>query len=114
MHVDTSFLVTAVIALVIAGAFAGFLSGLLGVGGGIVTVLVMFEIFRILEVDSELRMHVAVATSLATIIPTSIMSARSHHKRGAVDFGVLKLIGPSAFVGVLIGGASPARSRAKC
>jgi uncharacterized membrane protein YfcA len=103
MYVDTSFLITAGIAMVIAGAFAGFLSGLLGVGGGIVTVPVMFEIFRILEIDSEVRMHVAVATSLATIIPTSLMSARSHHKRGAVDFNILKLIGPSAFVGVVLG-----------
>ncbi|MFN4282807.1 MAG: sulfite exporter TauE/SafE family protein [Alphaproteobacteria bacterium] len=103
MHVDTSFLIPAVFALVIAGALAGFLSGLLGVGGGIVTVPVMFEIFRILDVDSDVRMHVAVATSLATIIPTSIMSARSHHKRGAVDFGLLRVVGPTVLVGVLIG-----------
>lgn len=103
MHVDTSFLITAVVALVVAGALAGFLSGLLGVGGGIVTVPVMFEIFRILEVDSDVRMHVAVATSLATIIPTSIMSARSHHKRGAVDFGLLRIVGPTVLAGVLIG-----------
>jgi len=103
MHVDTTYLITAVIALVIAGAFAGFLSGLLGVGGGIVTVPVMFEIFRLLDVDSDVRMHVAVATSLATIIPTSLMSGRSHHKRGALDFSLIKLIGPSALVGVVIG-----------
>jgi len=103
MYVDTSFLITAGIAMVIAGAFAGFLSGLLGVGGGIVTVPVMFEIFGILGIDPAVRMHVAVATSLATIIPTSIMSAWSHHKRGAVDFGILKRIGPSALFGVVLG-----------
>lgn len=102
---DMSFLMTAVIVLVIAGALAGFVSGLLGVGGGIVTVPVMFEVFGLLGVDPDVRMHLAVGTSLATIIPTSIMSARSHAKRGAVDKGLLKLIGPPAFVGVLIGAA---------
>jgi uncharacterized membrane protein YfcA len=100
-----TFLISGIVAMVIAGALAGFVSGMLGVGGGIVTVPVMFEIFGILGVHDEVRMKVAVATSLATIIPTSIMSARSHHKRGALDFGLLKLIGPSAFVGVLIGAA---------
>ncbi len=102
MEYDFASLITPVIALVVAGAFAGFVSGLLGVGGGIVTVPVMFELFRVLKINPDIGMHVAVATSLATIIPTSIMSGRSHHKRGAVDFDLLKRLAPAAFVGVII------------
>lgn len=100
---DTSFLVTAVIALTAAGALAGVVSGLLGVGGGIVTVPVMFEIFGLLGIDPAIRMHLAVGTSLATIIPTSITSARAHAKRGAVDRELLRKLVPPVFVGVLIG-----------
>lgn len=104
MH-DVSFLITAVIALAAAGVLAGFVSGLLGVGGGIITVPVMFEIFGLLGVDPDVKMHLAVGTSLATIIPTSIMSAWSHAKRGAVDKTLLKILGPWGFIGVLIGAA---------
>src|SRR5262245_64590846 len=71
--------------LALSGVVAGFAAGLLGVGGGIVTVPVLEFSLRFAGVPEEYRMHVAVATSLAAIIPTSISSSRSHHARGAVD-----------------------------
>jgi len=71
--------------LALSGVIAGFVAGLLGVGGGIVTVPVLEYLLRFAGVPEEYRMHVAVATSLAAIIPTSISSARTHHLRGAVD-----------------------------
>lgn len=90
-------------ALLITGAIAGVLAGLLGVGGGIVIVPVLFLLFPFLGVEDSVLMHLAVGTSLATIIPTSIISARSHHKRGGVDFALLKSWGPAIFVGVIVG-----------
>jgi uncharacterized membrane protein YfcA len=71
--------------LAASGLVAGFAAGLLGVGGGIVTVPVLEYSLRFAGVPEEYRMHLAVATSLAAIIPTSISSARTHHARGAVD-----------------------------
>ncbi|WP_213548281.1 sulfite exporter TauE/SafE family protein [Vannielia litorea] len=92
------------VGLVATGAVAGVLAGLLGVGGGIVIVPVLFWLFDWLGVPDAVAMHVAVATSLATIIPTSISSARSHHKKGAIDAALLKSWAPVIFVGALIGG----------
>jgi uncharacterized protein len=100
---DTSFMITAVVALAAAGAVGGVVSGLLGVGGGIVTVPVMFEIFSLLGIDPDVRMHLAVGTSLATIIPTAITSARAHARRRAVDTTLMRRLGPPLFVGVIIG-----------
>src|SRR5690348_870809 len=71
--------------LAVSGLLAGFVAGMLGVGGGIVTVPVLEYSLRFAGVPDEYRMHVAVATSLAAIIPTSIQSARAHHSRGALD-----------------------------
>lgn len=91
------------LALLATGAVAGTLAGLLGVGGGIVIVPVLFNLLPMLGVRPELVMHVAVATSLATIIPTSLISARSHHRRGSLDLELLKGWGPCIVGGVLIG-----------
>ena len=89
--------------ILVAGLVAGLLAGLLGVGGGIVIVPVLFNVFLFLGIDEAVRMHLAVGTSLATIIPTAITSARGHFKRGAVDAELLKSWGPAIFVGVLAG-----------
>ncbi|MGB0898206.1 MAG: TSUP family transporter, partial [Psychrobium sp.] len=78
------------LALVATGIFAGILAGLLGVGGGIVIVPVLFFLFQSFGVSPESAMLVATATSLATIVPTSISSIRSHHHKGNVDFELLK------------------------
>lgn len=94
-----------IIAGVVAAAIlAGVMAGLLGVGGGIVLVPVLFWILSFIDFPTELSMHMAVATSLATIIFTSISSARSHHKRGAVDMALLKRWGPGLMLGALAGG----------
>jgi len=85
------------------GVVAGVMAGLLGVGGGIVIVPVLDTALGIQGVDPSIRMHVAVATSLATIIPTSISSARAHHAKGAVDFSLVKFWSPFILVGSLLG-----------
>jgi len=90
-------------ALLVTGTVAGILAGLLGVGGGIVIVPVLFHMFTLLGIAPEVKMHLAVGTSLATIIPTSIISARAHAARGSCDGALLRALGPGLLVGVLIG-----------
>jgi uncharacterized membrane protein YfcA len=102
MSTSTEIVVFA-LALIATGAFSGFLAGLLGVGGGIVVVPVLFLVFDAFNVDPSIRMQVAVGTSLATIIPVSITSARSHRKKGAIDDDLLRRIAPSVFIGVIAG-----------
>ncbi len=89
--------------LLLAGAFAGLLAGLLGVGGGIVVVPALYHIFSYLGIDPEVRMHLAVGTSLATIIPTSIRSVRAHHLRGSFDRHLFIQWTPAMIIGVLLG-----------
>ena len=91
--------------LLAAGAFAGVLAGLFGVGGGAIIVPILFETFRLLGVDEDVRMPLAVGTSLAIIIPTSIKSFRGHYKKGAVDMTLLKAWVVPVVVGVLVGSA---------
>lgn len=91
------------LALVATGAFAGILAGLLGVGGGIVIVPVLFFLFQSFGVSPESSMVVATATSLATLVPTSISSTRSHNQKGNVDFDLLKRWAAFIFIGVLAG-----------
>lgn len=92
-------------AMMFTGLVSGVLAGLLGVGGGIVIVPVLFYVLPLFDVPEATQMKVAVATSLATIIPTSIISARKHHAKGAMDVPLLRSMAPSIFVGVLIGTA---------
>ncbi|MDP2561384.1 sulfite exporter TauE/SafE family protein [Psychrobium sp. 1_MG-2023] len=91
------------LALVATGIFAGVLAGLLGVGGGIVIVPVLFFLFQSFGVSPESAMIVATATSLATIVPTSVSSIRSHHQKGNVDFELLKRWAVFILLGVLAG-----------
>lgn len=85
------------------GAVAGLLAGLLGVGGGIVIVPILFHVLTAFGIDDAVRMHLAVGTSLATIIPTSVVSGLAHHRRGAVDLALLRAWGGWIFVGVIAG-----------
>jgi uncharacterized membrane protein YfcA len=73
-----------------AGAVAGFLAGLLGIGGGIVTIPALFIALEGLGVPLEWRMHTAIATSLVIIIATNSSSVRAHHKKGGVDWLIVK------------------------
>jgi uncharacterized protein len=91
--------------LLAAGLVAGVLAGLLGVGGGIVVVPVLYHGFSRLGIDPEVRMHVAVATSLATVAVTAFRSARSHHQRGSVDPQILVAWGPAIVAGSIAGTA---------
>ncbi|MFN3225010.1 MAG: sulfite exporter TauE/SafE family protein [Hyphomicrobiales bacterium] len=90
-------------ALLIAGAVTGVLSGLFGVGGGAVMVPVLFEVFGFAGVDEAVRAPLAIGTSLAVIIPTSIRSFRGHKARGAVDMDVLKVWAVPILLGVIVG-----------
>lgn len=90
-------------ALLLTGACAGFLAGLLGVGGGIIVVPILYMLFPILGVAEEIRMHLAVGTSLACIIPTAITSARAHYAKGSLDPVLLRALAPSILIGVIAG-----------
>ncbi len=85
------------------GAVSGVLAGMLGIGGGIVIVPVLDAALGILGVDGAIRMHIAVATSLATIIPTSISSSRAHHRRQSVDLDLVRRWSAFIFAGALFG-----------
>lgn len=90
--------------VILAAILAGILAGLLGVGGGIVLVPVLFWLLSLTDFPPELSMHMAVATSLLTIVFTSISSARSHRKRGSVDVDLLRRWAPGIVLGALCGG----------
>lgn len=92
------------IALLIAiGAFAGVLAGLLGVGGGIVLVPAFFYTFSSLGFGGSQVMQLCLATSLATIIVTSLRSLNAHHKKGAVEWEILRTWGPGIVLGAILG-----------
>jgi uncharacterized membrane protein YfcA len=87
----------------VAGVAAGVLAGLLGVGGGIVIVPVLDMAFGVAGVPDELRMHLAVGTSLASIVPTALSSARAHRQRGAIDARVAGSWSLAIGAGALLG-----------
>jgi uncharacterized membrane protein YfcA len=89
--------------LMVIGAFAGVLAGLLGVGGGIVLVPAFFYAFSALGYDSPQLMQICLGTSLATIIVTSLRSLNSHHKKNAVEWDILRGWGLGIVIGALIG-----------
>ncbi|MEM9851490.1 MAG: sulfite exporter TauE/SafE family protein [Pseudomonadota bacterium] len=89
--------------LLVIGAFAGVLAGLLGVGGGIVLVPAFFYAFGALGYDSAVLMQVCLATSLATIVFTSLRSVQSHHAKGAVDWEILRRWAPGIAIGAALG-----------
>ena len=90
-------------AMLLTGCVAGVLAGLFGIGGGIVIVPVLEAALGFAGVDPAIRMHIAVATSLATIVPTSISSARAHHTRGAVDVVLVRRWAVFVLVGAVAG-----------
>lgn len=93
-------LVEALAAMLAAGVVAGFAAGLFGIGGGFVVVPALFAVLPLLGADKAELAHVAIGTSLATIVATSLRSVQAHHRRGAVDFEVLRGWAPWIVLGV--------------
>ena len=91
------------IVLALAAAVAGFMAGFLGVGGGIIMVPALYYAFTVLDFDIVTRMHLSVGTSLAIIIPTSIISTKTHMEYDAVDFKMVKSFGIFILLGVISG-----------
>ena len=81
----------------------GFSAGLFGIGGGLISVPVLFYIFGALGLSNDYLMHLAVGTSFAIIVPTSISSVLAHHKFKAVDFNIVKTYGLYAILGAVLG-----------
>ena len=100
---DPLWLLALAAAMAATGLVSGTLAGLLGVGGGIVIVPLLFSVFPLFGIAESIQMKLAVATSLATIIPTSIQSARKHYAKGAMDVPLLRSIWPAMLAGVALG-----------
>ena len=89
--------------MVLTAIPVGFVAGLFGIGGGLITVPFLYYIFNSFGIDQQYLMHLAVGTSFAIIIPTSIVSVLTHHKFNAVDFDIVKSYGVYVVLGVIIG-----------
>ncbi len=96
-------IVNLLLVLSIAASVAGFMAGLLGVGGGIIMVPALYYAFTVLDFDLATRMHISVGTSLAIIVPTSIISAKTHMEHKAVDVNLVKSFGIFIVLGVIGG-----------
>ncbi|HKK05903.1 MAG TPA: sulfite exporter TauE/SafE family protein [Gammaproteobacteria bacterium] len=92
-----------VAALLGCGVFAGVLAGLLGVGGGIVIVPLLFHVFSVYGIAPDVAMPLSVGTSLSTIVLTSWVSARKHYQRGGVDTALVRRWVLPVLVGVAVG-----------
>ena len=99
--------------MVLTAIPVGFVAGLFGIGGGLITVPFLYYIFGSLGIDQQYIMHLAVGTSFAIIIPTSTVSVLTHHKFNAVDFDVVKSYGIFVIFGVLIGAIFAATLKTK-
>ena len=100
---DISQIISLISVMAVAASISGFMAGLLGVGGGIIMVPALYYAFTVLGYDESTKMHLALGTSLAIIIPTSVMSTKTHMKYEAVDFTLIKSFGLFVAAGVLIG-----------
>ena len=89
--------------MVLTAIPVGFVAGLFGIGGGLITVPFLYYIFGSLGIDQQYLMHLAVGTSFAIIIPTSIVSVLTHHRFKAVDFEIVKSYGIYVVLGVVLG-----------
>ncbi len=103
MTPETTLMIEMALLLAAIGAFAGMLAGLLGVGGGIVLVPAFFYAFQTLGYQGPQLMQMCLATSLATIIVTSLRSVHSHNKKGAVDWQILRTWAPGIVIGAILG-----------
>ncbi len=94
-----------IVTLLLMGGLAGVMAGLLGIGGGALIVPVLVIVFEDHGVNPQIIMQLALGTSLATIVFTSISSAGAYHRRGALDWAIFRRIAPAIVVGALIGAA---------
>tara|TARA_Y100000590_G_scaffold50299_1_gene53069 strand:+ start:7502 stop:8335 length:834 start_codon:yes stop_codon:yes gene_type:complete len=92
-----------IIIMILSAIPAGFMAGLFGIGGGLITVPVLFYIFSSIGLDQTFVMHLAVGTSFAIIIPTSVISTMTHMKFKAVDLKIVKTFGIFVVLGVIFG-----------
>ena len=102
-----------VILMVLTAIPVGFVAGLFGIGGGLITVPFLYYIFGSLDIDQQYTMHLAVGTSFAIIIPTSIVSVLTHQKFKAVDFDIVKNYGSFVILGVIVGAVFAASLKTK-
>ena len=102
-NLNISDVLNLLVVLTLAAAVAGFMAGLLGVGGGIIIVPALYYAFTVLDYGIFTRMHLSVGTSLAIIIPTSNISTKTHMEYNAVDFKMVKYFGIFILLGVILG-----------
>ena len=100
---DQNQIIFIIIAMAISAVPVGFMAGLFGIGGGLITVPVLFYIFNSVGLDQTYVMHLAVGTSFSIIIPTSIISTMTHMKYKAVDLKIVKTFGIFVILGVIFG-----------
>ena len=97
------FEINTIFLLLVFGCLSGFFAGLLGAGGGMIIVPLLFFAFKLAGYNSEILMHLAVGTSLAIIFPTSIITAYTHYKIGNLDQDLLKYCSIFIFFGIILG-----------
>ena len=91
------------IVYLLMGLFVGFFAGLLGIGGGLILVTLMVYMFTVQEFPPDRLLHLALGTSIASIVFTSISSLRAHHKHAAVRWDILRMAVPGLIAGTLFG-----------
>ncbi|MEF2231878.1 MAG: sulfite exporter TauE/SafE family protein [Pseudodesulfovibrio sp.] len=96
-------MITTYLLYMILGAFAGVLAGLLGIGGGLVIVPMLNIAFEMQHFPEVHIQHIALGTSMATIIFTSLSSMRAHHKRGAINYSAFWRLSPGIIIGTYLG-----------
>ena len=104
-NLDQNQIIFVVFIMALSAIPVGFMAGLFGIGGGLITVPVLFYIFNFIGVDQQFIMHLSVGTSFSIIIPTSIISTMTHMKYKAVDFKIVKTFGLFVVFGVILGAA---------
>lgn len=103
MEIFSSLILGSIVLYGLLGLVAGILAGLFGIGGGLVIVPVLALIFRNQGFDESIIMHLAIGTSLATIVITSISSMRAHHQRGSLDWSIFRQLSPGILLGTFFG-----------
>ncbi|HLU79086.1 MAG TPA: sulfite exporter TauE/SafE family protein [Burkholderiaceae bacterium] len=92
--------------LMLLGAFGGFAAGLLGIGGGMLLVPFMIMLFPMVGMPESIMVHTAIATSMSTILFTSLSSTRAHHRKGAIRWDIVAVLAPGIIVGGLLSGGA--------